>query len=141
MLLTYDEYTQQFNGELDSEVFEEYEYEAEALVHYMTFSRLKKVDVIPEEVKRLVNHLIGLAQRKAASLTLGASVEDDSITTDYHITNQSNDGVSVSYNGMKASEMFALCRIESMRAIRYYLDGVEYLPHRKLLYRGLYPGE
>ena len=136
MYLTYDEY-QRFGGTLDEVNFTKFEFEAEAAINYATFGRLKKDNVIPEEVKRLTHYLIDLMEKKASAFSLGKGNADSPT----YITSQSNDGVSISYNGMSPSDLIKLCKEDSMVAIRSYLEGVTNAAGRKLLYRGVYPGE
>jgi hypothetical protein len=136
MYLTYDEYTY-MGGILDEYAFTNYEFQAEAQINYVTFGRLKKDKVFPEEVKRLIFYLIDLMEKKAAALSLGKG----STGTEAHITSQSNDGVSISYNGMAPSDLIELGRVDSINAIKSYLEGVTNEAGHKLLYRGLYPGE
>jgi hypothetical protein len=54
---------------------------------------------------------------------------------------QSNDGVSVQYSVLHADEIYYNSKKEIDEAIKRYLDGVTNSLGRKLLYRGLYPGE
>lgn len=136
MYLTYDEYSN-MGGTLEEVPFTKFEFQAEAEINYATFSRLKGDEVIPEEVKRLTYYLVDLMQKKADAFSLG---KGDSATSTY-ITSQSNDGVSVSYNGLSPSDLIELCKADSLKAIRSYLDGVKNEAGHKLLYRGLYPGE
>ena len=136
MYLTYEEY-QRMGGTLDKITFTEFEFQAEAQINYATFSRLKGDTTFPEAVRRLTYYLINLMAKKAAAFSLG----NNGSGSDVYITSQSNDGVSVSYNGMAPSDLVELCKADSLNAIRSYLDGVTNEAGRKLLYRGLYPGE
>lgn len=136
MYLTYDEY-QRMGGTLDEINFGVFEFQAEAQINYATFSRLRGDKSIPDEVKRLTHYLIDLMQKKAAAFSLGKN----SSGSDAHITSQSNDGVSVSYNGLAPSDLIELCKTDVLNAIRSYLDCVTNEAGHKLLYRGLYPGE
>jgi len=139
MYLTYEEY-QEYGGTLDATTFNDYEFEAEALINYVTFNRLKNDTVIPDDVKRLVKYLVDLAQKKAEALSLGgttAKAESDGTA----IKSQSNDGVSITYNSMSSYELFKACETDALAAIDKYLNGVMNELGRKLLYRGLYPGE
>ena len=136
MYLTFLEY-QSMGGTLDETSFAHLEFQAEAQINYSTFSRLKKDKVIPDEVKRLTYYLVDLLQKKADAFSLGKG--DSSANT--HITSQSNDGVSVSYNGLAPSDLIELCKADFLNAIRSYLDGVTNEAGHKLLYRGIYPGE
>lgn len=136
MYLTYEEY-QTMGGTLEEVPFVKYEFQAEAEINYATFSRLKGDIVIPDEVKRLTYYLIDLMQKKEAAFSLGNG-SDSGLT---YVTSQSNDGVSVSYNGMAPSDFIELCKKDFLNAIRSYLDGVTNMAGHKLLYRGVYPGE
>lgn len=136
MYLTYEEYLR-MGGTIPEIDFEKFEFQAEAEINYATFSRLKNDEVIPVEVKRLVHYLIHLMEKKAAAFSLGKNQSSDTA----YITSQSNDGVSVSYNGLEPSDLITLCKTDSLNAIRSYLDGVTNSVGHKLLYRGVYPGE
>lgn len=136
MYLTYAEY-QNMGGTLEETPFNDFEFQVEAQINYATFSRLKNDKTFPDEVKRLTKYLIDLLEKKAAALSLGKGNSN----TDVHITSQSNDGVSVSYNGMAARDLIEECKTEVSTAIKNYLDGVKNEAGHKLLYRGLYKGE
>lgn len=136
MYLTYDEY-QRMGGTLDETNFDNFRFQAEAQINYYTFNRLRGNASIPEAVKRLTRYLIDLMEKKASAFSLGKGSSD----TDAHITSQSNDGVSISYNGMAPSDLIELCKTDSLNAIKSYLEGVTNEAGHKLLYRGLYPGE
>jgi hypothetical protein len=135
MYLTYDEYIC-MGGTLDEVNFTRFEFQAEAEVNYATFGRLKNDEVFPNEVKMLMHYLIDLMEKKSAAFSLGKGNNSDA-----YITSQSNDGVSISYNGLSPSDLIELCKTESLNAIRSYLEGVTNEAGYKLLYRGLYPGE
>ena len=124
-------------GTLDEIPYNNFEFQAEAQINRATFNRLKSDNVIPEEVKHLTKYLVDLLERRNAAFSLGKNISN----TDPNITSQSNDGVSVSYNGMAPSDLIKLSETDTLNAIRNYLDGVTNEAGRKLLYRGLYPGE
>lgn len=136
MYISYTEYLH-MGGKLPEVDFEHFEFQAESEIDYATFSRLKNEKDIPIAVKRLTFYLIYLMEKKAAAFSLGKS----SSTDNAFITSQSNDGVSVSYNGLEPSDLITLCKTDVLNAIRSYLDGVTNSAGRKLLYRGVYPGE
>ena len=136
MYLTYEEYLR-MGGTLDEIPFTQFEFQAEAEINYATFGRLKGDSVVPEAVKRLTLYLVGLMEKKADAFSLGKG----SSATSTHITSQSNDGVSISYNGMSPSDLIKLSESDSLKAIRSHLEGVTNEAGRKLLYRGIYPGE
>lgn len=136
MYLTYEEY-RNMGGTLDEVTFTKFEFQAQAEINYSTFNRLKADKVIPNEVKRLAYYLIDLLQKKADAFTLGKGDANAAAS----ITSQSNDGVSVSYNGLSPSDLIKLCKEDFLNAIRKHLEGVTNEAGHKLLYRGVYPGE
>ena len=136
MYLTYQEY-QSMGGTLDETTFNDYEFEAEALVNWYTFNRLKNDTVFPEELKRLMKYLINLAYSKSG--ILDASGSGDGSTK--AIASQSNDGVSISYNVLSAKDTMESSKVESESAIKMYLQNTMNEAGRKLLYRGIYPDE
>ena len=136
MYLTYDEY-RSMGGTLEEIPFTDFEFQAEAEINYATFNRLKGDTAIPNEVKRLVLYLVNMLEKKEAAFSLGQSNSG----ANAYITSQSNDGVSISYNGMAPSDLIELCKTDFLKAIKSYLEGVTNEAGRKLLYRGIYPGE
>lgn len=137
MYLTYDEYTG-YGGTLDDATFSNLAFGAERTIDYATFNRLREESVIPEEVKRLMFVLINNAHKQEEALNLGSSQNG---TSGKYITSQSNDGVSVTYNGMATLDLYTLCEKENSQLIQKYLAGVKDSKNRLLLYRGLYRGE
>ena len=145
MYLTYTEYTQ-MGGTLDSTAFSDYEYEAETIINWYTFNRLvnNPITPVPEAVKRCMMRLIELAKLEA---DLYASMFGSSGTNgDLMIASQSNDGVSISYNTISASEAFAAVTSKAKgniieETVRRYLNGLKDAKGRNLLYRGLYEDE
>ena len=139
--LSYEEYVA-YGGTLDATTFADYDFGAEALIDYRTFHRLKAYTEIPEAVKRLTKYLVDLAQKKAEALSLGgAAAGANGTNVGAYITNETNDGVSVSYSGMASVDLYKLCGTEATNAIDTYLDAVMDSLGRRLLYRGRYPGE
>ena len=157
MYLSYEEY-QNMGGTLDETAFNDFEFEAECIINWYTFDRLKNETEWPTEVKRCMYKLIGLAKLKADAMTLGSQTTqqttDDgqghtvttTTTTMSAIASQSNDGVSISYNSVSASQIFEKLspftkggEIEGI--VKMYLQGVVNSLGRKVLYRGLYPNE
>lgn len=150
--LTYAEYTN-MGGSLDEVTFNEYAFEAQSIIDWYTFNRLKKDTTFDEGVKRCVYSLIKLAKLKADSMILGSQTTITSdgtttttVTTEAAIASQSNDGVSVSYNSVSASDVFNSLsafkpggEIESI--VKRYLQGVMNEAGRAVLYRGVYPDE
>lgn len=137
MYLTYAEY-QGYGGTLSNTEFNNYGFRAATIIDYYTFNRLKQETVIPEAVKRLMFLLIDLLQKEDNAMSLGPSGGSDETGS---VTSYSNDGVSVSYNGMNSAEMYTACEKQIQQAVQQYLSGVTNSLGRKLLYRGLYPGE
>ena len=140
MYLTYEDY-QNMGGTLDNTAFNEYEFEAESIINWYTFNRLKNATTYPNELSRCMYALIKLCAEKAGLLGNSGVASEESGTGGSVITSQSNDGVSVSYNVISASEAFKLCSDEVGNTVKHYLSGVTNELGRKLLYRGLYPGE
>ena len=138
MYLTYEEY-QSMGGTLDLATFDDLEFEAEATVNWYTFNRLKNDTNIPYEVKRLIKYLVTLASNKIKAISLADT--SDSESGGGIIKSQSNDGVSITYEVPSAKEILDNIKAESENAIGKYLQGVTNEAGRKLLYRGLYPGE
>ena len=140
MYLTFEEY-QENGGTLSATTFNNFEYEAEALINYRPFNRLKNVESVPDEVKRLTRYLIDLAQKKADSLSLGNAGDTTTSNAGSYIKSQSNDGVSITYGGMSSVDLYKMCEVDAHKAIDRYLVDVTDSLGRKLLYRGLYQGE
>ena len=139
--LTYDEYTD-VGGSLDETEFNYYAYEAESYIDWYTFNRLHNMTEIPDAVKRCEVYLIRLIQERLAALGIstvdGNGNADNSLKS---ILSQSNDGVSVSYNSLGARDAISGLSNEIKQTIDRFLAGVTNELGRKLLYRGLYPGE
>lgn len=137
MYLTYEEYLN-MGGTLDEAAFDNYLIDAEMLIDWYTFNRLENETVIPEKVKKCVYKLISLADMKSKAFVLGREVNGEGNAS---VASQSNDGVSISYNTVSASQAFDLAKSESEQLIKQYLNGVVNSAGRKLLYRGVYPNE
>lgn len=149
MYLTYAEY-QNMGGTLDETTFNDFEFEAETIVNWYTFNRLKNDTEYPTELTRCMYKLIELVKLEADAMMLGKqtnqSSEGNTVSQGIYISSQSNDGVSISYNSINASELFnKLSSTEKGNVIettiKRYLNGVVNSLGRKLLYRGLYPNE
>lgn len=157
MYLTYAQY-QNMGGTLDETAFNDFEFEAECIINWYTFNRLKNETTWPTEVQRCMFALIKLAKLKADSMNLGSQTtqktEDDgqghvtttTTTTMASIASQSNDGVSVSYNSVNASQVFEKLSpftsgSEINSLVKMYLQGVVNSLGQKVLYRGLYENE
>jgi len=138
MYLTYQEY-QTMGGTLDEATFNDLEFEAETLVNWHTFNRLKKDTTFPEELKRLMKYLVNMTSFKNKTVASSGASGDASITG--AIASQSNDGVSVSYNTLSAKDLIEDVKADSIDAINKYLQGVMNEAGQLLLYRGVYPNE
>ncbi len=141
MYLTFSEY-QEYGGTLDETAFNNFEFEAEAIIDWYTFNRLQNDTNYPDKLKQCMYKLINMAQERAAAMALGEAVNSESTEgTGVTIASRSNDGVSISYNVISASELFDKLKNEMGNTVRLYLNGVVNELGRKVLYRGLYPGE
>ena len=152
MYLTYEQY-QSYGGALDMTAFNEFEFEAESWINWYTFNRLVNDTVFEEAVKRCTFKLINLAELQAQAMSLGNQTtvitSGTSVTTITHeapIASQSNDGVSISYNNLSASDMFEQLKQTSKgnlieNTIKQYLQGVKNELGQDVLYRGVYPNE
>ena len=141
MYLSYEDY-QNMGGTLDETAFNNIEFEAECIVNWYTFDRLKNETTYPDELGKCMYALIKLIIQKSASL-YGQGGADGGVAFAVAgtYTSQSNDGVSTSYNVLSASDMLKSSEKEMGNTIKMYLNGVVNSLGRKLLYRGLYPGE
>lgn len=140
MYLTYAEY-QAYGGTLEEATFNDFEMEAETVVDWYTFNRLRNDSTYPEQLKRCVYQLIKMAQAQQSVLAPGEAVTDDGGTGSVAVSSRSNDGVSVSYNVMSANELFSTLKTESKNIVQRYLQGVMNQAGKHLLYRGIYAGE
>ena len=155
MYLTYEAY-QNMGGTLDETTFNNYEYEAETIVNWYTFNRLKEEaeEDYPEELPRCMNALIELVKLQHDALILGkqritttdGEGNTTTVETSASIKSQSNDGVSVSFNSVDANDIYG--KLTSLgkdnpyaQIVFRYLQGVRNSLGKRLLYRGLYPDE
>ena len=138
MYLTYAEY-QTMGGALDEATFNDLEFEAEALVNWYTFNRLKQDTTFPTELKRLMKYLINMAAFK--NNMIAESSGQVGGNTSGTVASQSNDGVSISYNVLNAKDLVEDIKTDSKDAIEKYLQGVMNEAGQLLLYRGVYPNE
>ncbi len=137
MYLTYLEY-QTYGGNLSEQEFNTFEFEAESIINWYTFNRLKNDDTYPTAVKRCVYQLINIAQQAKQAMSLGV---DQNGNTTAAISSQSNDGVSVSFNTLTADQALQTTIAERERYILTMLNGVTNEAGRRLLYRGVYPDD
>lgn len=146
MYLTYEQY-EEMGGTLDDTIFNSFEYEAESIVNWYTFNRLKGEETYPEELPKCMYRLIELLKLQADALILGKQVDgSNSSGSNAPIKSQSNDGVSISYNSIDASDLFKTLSAKGkdnafMNTVFRYLQGVRNSQGKKLTYRGLYPDE
>ena len=137
MYLTYEEY-QNMGGTLDETAFNDVEFEAESIINYYTFNRLKNEEEQPNEVKMLMMYLIRnilTARNSMESSTSAGEVSDKTIAS------QSNDGVSVSYNVLSQKDILDANAVNRFSAIHRDLNGVKNSLGQLVLYRGIYPNE
>ena len=141
MYLTYAQY-QTLGGTLSEAVFSDCEMEAEALVNWYTFNRLKNVTPVSEDVQKCVYMLIKYIALQSGIDGSGTVGSDGTIsTTGAGIASESNDGVSRSYNVLSAQELMDNAKAKIDNIIKMALSSVVDSLGRKVLYRGLYKGE
>lgn len=140
MYLTYAEYVN-MGGTEEETAFNNLEFEAESLINWYTFNRLKNEDSYPEEVKRLMYYIINLLVSTRNAMNISSSGSASSPQELNNIKSQSNDGVSVSYQTLSANDLIDKNKQAIEEAVDRYLQGVVNSLGQKLLYRGLYKGE
>ena len=147
MYLTYEEY-QAYGGTLDETSFNDLEYDAESTINWYTFNRLLKPEwseaLNTEGLKRCMYQLIRLKQLEDTLLaSSGGAGWGVGWTKEAGITQETNDGVSTSYNVLSSGELLAFANGSKPKQdlIDRYLGSIVNDLGRKLLYRGLYPGE
>ena len=138
MYLTYAEYTA-LGGTLSEQSYTFYEFRAEAIIDWYTFNRLHGQTEFPDEVKKCMYMLINLLVDQDTAM--GGDTSGAGGGTPAQIASQSNDGVSVSYSIMSTTELIQYRDNELKSLVQRTLQGVTNILGRKLLYRGLYPGE
>lgn len=141
MYLTYAEY-QEYGGTLDETAFNDIEFEAESYIDWYTFNRLWNETEYPERLKRCMNQIIKLIVLRMKLIGEPVTAEQEEGTSDSaQIASMSNDGVSIHYNIVSAKDALETSKKEINRIIEQQLAGVTNSLGRRLLYRGLYPGE
>ena len=141
LYLTFTEF-ENMGGTLDETAFNDLEFEAETYVDWYTFDRLRNETEIPDRVKKCVYHIIKLLNDQINLFGNGSDSSDTSSTdSNKQVAAQSNDGVSISYNVISASEALELAKKDVNATINRYLQGLTNSLGRKLLYRGIYPDE
>lgn len=148
MYLTYLEY-QNMGGTLDETAFKDLEYDAESTINWYTFNRLKRPEwasvLESEELKKCMYQLIRLKQMEDELLAASSGVGVGGIawTKEAGITQESNDGVSTSYNTLSSGELMAYLNGTKTKQdlVDRYLNGIVNDLGQEILYRGLYRGE
>ena len=148
MYLTYQEY-QNMGGTLDETAFNDLEFDAESTINWYTFNRLQRPEwssaLNTDGLKRCVYQLIKLKQMEDALLasSSGGFGASGGWTKEAGITQESNDGVSVSYNTLSSGELMGFVNGGKTKEglVNQYLGCIVNNLGRKLLYRGIYPGE
>lgn len=140
MYLTHDEYLA-FGGTIDEAAFDNLEFEARTIIDWWTYNRLQNEEEYPETVKRCMYKLITLIFTRQQAQLLNSGNDAITNSTRVGIVQQSNDGVSTTYNIMSAGEIISQSEEDVKSTIRMYLSNVRNSLGQKVLYRGLYPGE
>lgn len=148
MYLTYEEY-QDMGGTLDEPIFQDLEYDAESEINWYTFNRLTRPEwasaLDSAELKRCMYQIIRIKNMEAELLASSSGGAGWGIgwKKEAGITQESNDGVSTSYNTLSSGDLMAYFNGEKTLPdiIRKYLGTVVNDLGRSLLYRGVYPGE
>lgn len=135
MYLTYEEYTT-MGGTLDEATFNNFEFEAEVFINWITFNRLKNEDTQSDEVKRTVYSLINLLMTKHSILS-----GSEGNSSDAPAVSMENDGVSVTYSTLSGAELFDKLSVDARNIVLRYLSGVKNSQGKIVTYRGLYEDE
>lgn len=136
--LTYAEY-QEMGGELDEATFNFLAFDAQSFIDWYTFDRLQNETEIPDKVKQCMYHIIKLLEAKNALIM--PTTDGSGVNVNAQLESQSNDGVQMKYSVLQADILYSSQQKEIADTINRYLYGVVNSLGRKLLYRGLYPGE
>ena len=141
--LTYDEYSE-MGGTLDETLFNTLVLDAQGYIDWYTFNRLWKeewrTEDVMERVKICMYQLISLVAAKQNLIT-PQGTNAGGINLNAQVSQQSNDGVSTTYAVLSGELLFSHAKKEIEDTINRYLNGIVNSVGRKLLYRGLYPGE
>jgi len=146
MYLTYAEYLA-YGGQLDETSFQDLEFDAESTINWYTFNRLQKPEwadaLDTEQLKRCVYQLIRLKQLENELLLGGIAGGGVGWTKEPGIVKESNDGVTTEYNVLSSGDLLAYASGTKPKKelIDRYLSSIVNDLGRRLLYRGLYPGE
>ena len=141
--LTYAEYTD-MGGTLEEALFNLFAYDAQTYIDWITFNRLWKeewrTEDVMERVKKCMYRLIELIQARNNLITPNTG-STGGINVAAQVSEQSNDGVSTRYSVLSADALYDKAKVEIDACINRYLNGVADNLGRRILYRGLYPGE
>lgn len=141
--LTYDEYSE-MGGTLDETLFNTLLLDAQGYIDWYTFNRLWKeewrTEDVMERVKICMYQLISLVAAKQNLIT-PQGTNAGGINLNAQVSQQSNDGVSTTYAVLSGELLFSHAKKEIEDTVNRYLNGIVNSVGRKLLYRGLYPGE
>lgn len=141
--LTYDEYSD-MGGTLDETLFDNLRLDAQGYIDWYTFNRLWKeewrTEDVMERVKICMYQLINLLE-KTNDLLAPSLTSTGGINVNAQVMTQSNDGVSTTYAVLSGEMLYEKAKQEINQNINRNLNGVVNSAGRKLLYRGLYPGE
>ena len=140
MYLDYQTY-QTMGGTLDETTFNDLEFAARAKVDWYTFGRLKNETSYPEALTRCMYRLITLIHNQQLASAIDGQGDESSSSSVAGVASMSNDGVSISYNVLSASEAVEQADKQVEKCIKEYLSDVKNSLGRKLLYKGFYPGE
>ena len=138
--LDYETY-QEYGGTLDETTFNDLAFQAEVQIDWYTFNRLQDDSEVSERVKRCMYALIKLIQDKLIASAIPSDTGDTLNNVQAGITGQSNDGVSISYNVLSASEIVKNSQDEIRRCVEIGLQGVKNQSGKKVTWRGIYPNE
>lgn len=125
--LTYAEY-KEYGGLLDESAFSSYLFDVESKLNYITGNRIKQLDEIPEQVKRLEFKLIKLYQ------TLnGSNSNEAGLIQTQTVSSYSNGIETFSYSSPNNGSSTGSTSMDSIlyATIREYL-----VDYPELLYRG-----
>lgn len=146
MYLTFEEY-QAYGGTLDETSFQDLEFDAESTINWYTFNRLFKDEwkavLETEQLKRCVYQLIRIKQLELELLASGGMGSGIAWKKEPGIIRESNDGVTTEYSVLSTGELLAYANGSRPKKdiIDRYLGCIVNDLGRKLLYRGIYPGE
>ena len=131
-------------GTLDETLFDTLRLDAQGYIDWFSFNRLWKeewrTEDIMERVKLCMYQLIGLVAAKS-NLVVPQAQNAGGININAQVSTMSNDGVTTTYAVLSADLLYSKAKEEIDSCITRYLSGIMNSAGRKLLYRGLYPGE